>query len=165
MSRKILLDLEKFRVGKGGRYYFGECVYNFHPDNIGMRTLVEQAMMMFACRKCEDAPCIEVCPEDALEKNENGVVVRAANLCVGCQSCVAVCPFGTIMNEVFTAKKSICDYCGLNDKTRTLKCLETAPPGAITLVDMEADEAEHIFALNDKVLVKEFIWENLINNE
>ncbi|MBN2460457.1 MAG: 4Fe-4S binding protein [Candidatus Cloacimonetes bacterium] len=165
MSKKILIDLQKFRDTKDGTYNYGECVYDFHPGNYGMKLLVEQAMMMIACRKCEDAPCIAVCPEEAMEKDENGVVHRASNLCVACQSCVAVCPFGTIMNEIFTAKKSICDYCDLNENTTSLRCMETAPAGAITLVDFEEDESQHIYKLNDKVLVKEMNWEKIMNNE
>ena len=165
MSKKILIDLEKFRNTKDGTYNYGECIYDFHPENIGMKDLVEKAMMMFACRKCEDAPCIAVCPADALERNEDGIVERASNLCIGCQSCVAVCPFGSIMNEVFTFKKSICDFCEFTDDTKSIKCMETAPDGAITFTNMDENEKEHIYKLNDKVLVKEFVWEKLMNNE
>jgi len=165
MKKKILLDLQKFRNAVNGRYNYGECVYDFHPENIGMKQLVEKAMMLIACRKCEDAPCIEICPEEALERDDNGVVVRATNLCVGCQSCVAVCPFGTIMNEVFTAKSSICNYCNYTEDTETLKCMETAPKGAITFTDIDENEEKHIYKLNDRVLVKEMSWEELMNNE
>ncbi len=165
MSKKILLDLAKFRETENGKYNFGKCIYDYHPQNIGMKDLVEIAMMMFTCRKCEDSPCIAVCPEEALDKDENGVVTRFSNLCVACQSCVAACPFGSIMNDVFTSKKSICDYCGLDDSTTTLKCMETAPAGAISIVETEANEEEHIYELNEKVLVKDFVWENIMNNE
>ena len=165
MSKKILLDLAKFRDMENGKYNYGKCIYDYHPDNIGIKDLVEKAMMMFTCRKCEDAPCIAVCPEEALERVDNDVVQRANNLCVSCLSCVAVCPFGTIMNDVFSLKYSICDLCGFGDSTTTLKCMETAPEGAISIVDTEADEDEHIYELNDKVLVKEFVWEKMMRNE
>lgn len=165
MSKKILIDLAKFRNPENGKYNFGECVYDFHPDNIGMKAIVEKAMMMFTCRRCEDAPCIEICPEEALEKDDDGFVIRAKNLCVGCQSCVAVCPFGTIMNEVFTYKSSMCDLCDFDNNTTTLKCMKTAPEGAISIVDMEENEENNIYKLNEKILVKELIWEKVKRNE
>lgn len=165
MNKKILIDLAKFREPENGEYNFGECIYDFHPANIGIKHIVEKAMMLFTCRKCEDSPCLEVCPEEALEKDENGFIVRASNLCVSCQSCVVACPFGTIMNDVFTSKKSICDLCDFNDNTESLRCMETAPEGAIQIVEMEENVEKNIHKLNDKVLVKEIRWDELIRNE
>lgn len=166
MNKKILIDLEKFRTThKDGEYNFGECTYDFHPDNRGVKDLIELAMLHITCRRCEDAPCIAVCKEEALEKDEDGVVERATNLCVGCLSCVTVCPFGSLFLGVITSKKSICDLCDFTEDKKTLRCMETAPEGAITFTEIEADEAKHIYALNDKVLVKEIAWDDLKDNE
>ncbi|MCF7920545.1 MAG: 4Fe-4S binding protein [Candidatus Cloacimonetes bacterium] len=164
MSKKILIDLSKFRFSDTGQYNYGECIYDFHPHNTGMKDVIERAMLEFACRRCEDAPCIAVCPEEALERDENGAIHRATNLCVGCQSCVAVCPFGTLMNEIITAKKAICDLTGCLKSNNPLKCLESAPEGAITLTDQEADPENHIYQLDEHILVKEFRWQDLIDN-
>jgi len=165
MSKKILIDLDKFRVTEDGNYNYGDCSYDYHPDNKGMKNIVERAMLKFTCRKCEEAPCIEVCPEEALERDKFGIIQRATNLCVSCQSCVAACPFGTLMNEIIAQKQSICDLCDFTSKTKTLKCMETAPEGAIVFTNMEADEEKNIYQLSEKVLVKEIIWNELINNE
>lgn len=165
MSKKILIDLSKFRDSETGSYNYGECIYDFHPHNLGMKDIIERAMMNFTCRRCEDAPCILVCPEEALERDENGIIQRATNLCVGCQSCVAVCPFGTLMNEIITSKKSICDLITCLESANPLKCMETAPEGAITLTEMDADPALNIFRLDDHILVKEMLWEDLIKDE
>jgi Fe-S-cluster-containing dehydrogenase component len=165
MSKKILIDLNKLRNTADGKYNYGECSYDFHPDNKGLKNIVELAMLKFTCRKCEEAPCIEVCPEEALEKDEYGVIQRASNLCVSCQSCVAVCPFGTLMNEVIAQKKAICDLCDFTEKATTLKCMETAPAGAVTFTDEEADAENNIHQLTERILVKEIIWDRLLNNE
>lgn len=162
MSKKILIDLAKFRESAlDGEYNYGECTYDFHPQNVGMKDIVEQAMMKLTCRQCEEAPCINVCPAEALEKDEEGVLLRATNLCIGCQSCVAACPFGTLANRIITDKKSICDLCDFDDNSKPLKCMETAPEGAITFTEREPDEEEGIYPLNEKVLVKEIRWEDL----
>ncbi len=164
--KKILIDLAKFREkATNGEYNYGECSYDFHPDNIGMKDIVEQAMLHFTCRRCEDAPCIDVCPAEALEKDDEGVISRATNLCIGCQSCVAICPFGTLTNRIITDKKSICDLCDFTDKSKPLKCMETSPEGAVSFTDIEPNDVENIYALNDKILIKEFRWDDLMRNE
>ncbi len=166
MSKKILIDLAKFReAAERGEYNYGECTYDFHPNNIGMKDIVEQAMLRLTCRRCENAPCVAVCPEEALEKDEDNILQRATNLCIGCQSCVAACPFGTLSNRIITNWKSICDLCDFADDSQPLKCMKTAPRGAIEYTEREADEADHIYGLNERLLVKEFVWEEIKKNE
>ena len=36
------------------------------------------------CKHCEAAPCVQVCPTDAIKKHSNGPVVVDPELCVGC---------------------------------------------------------------------------------
>lgn len=123
--------------------------------------LLEKAAFRFTCRNCEDAPCIDVCPVDALEKDKNGVIKRAINLCVACKSCIMACPFGTMMNNFFEVRKSVCDYCGLDDRSVKLLCIETCPAKALTLEDIDEDPGQNLHKMNDKVLVREIIWEKL----
>nr|WP_279529794.1 4Fe-4S dicluster domain-containing protein [Halospeciosus flavus] len=46
------------------------------------------------CYHCENAPCVSVCPTDALRKDDDGFVDVVDDLCVGCQYCLSACPFG-----------------------------------------------------------------------
>ncbi len=117
--------------------------------------------LRFTCRQCEDAPCISVCPVDALEKDSSGVLTRASNLCVACKSCVTICPFGTMLNSFFEVRKSICNYCHLNGNFKKLLCVETCKEQALTITDKDETPNENIHRLNDKILVKEYIWEKL----
>lgn len=48
------------------------------------------------CRHCDDAICVQSCIAGALSKND-GVVSIDRNKCVGCYTCVLVCPYGAIM--------------------------------------------------------------------
>jgi hypothetical protein len=43
--------------------------------------------------------------------------------------------------------------------------METAPEGAIIIVDIDEDKEDNVHKLNDNILVKEFIWDKLMKNE
>lgn len=47
------------------------------------------------CHHCEGAPCLEVCPVNAITRNEGAVVVNEQT-CIGCKMCAIVCPFGAV---------------------------------------------------------------------
>ena len=66
-----------------------------------------------SCQQCEDAPCMNVCPVKAISRDPDiGFVMVDYDVCIGCRSCVAVCPFGA-MNYNATDKKVFkCDLCG-----------------------------------------------------
>lgn len=47
------------------------------------------------CMHCEDPACANVCPADAIHKDDFGVVHSAnTSRCIGCSNCVLACPFG-----------------------------------------------------------------------
>jgi formate dehydrogenase iron-sulfur subunit len=48
------------------------------------------------CKHCTHAGCLDVCPTGALFRTEYGTVVVQADVCNGCGTCVAGCPFGVI---------------------------------------------------------------------
>ncbi|WP_392561054.1 4Fe-4S dicluster domain-containing protein [Orbus sturtevantii] len=47
------------------------------------------------CRHCEDAPCVKVCPVNAITHTDNSVLLNES-LCIGCKLCGLACPFGAI---------------------------------------------------------------------
>ncbi len=75
------------------------------------------------CRNCEDAPCIEACPEDALARTSKGVIVVNSRRCTGCGSCVSACPYYAIRVNPDTGKAFKCIQCG--------ECTAWCPVGAI----------------------------------
>jgi len=58
-----------------------------------MRSAKESAPQL--CHHCEDAPCAQVCPVNAIVR-DNGAVQLNESLCVSCKLCGIVCPFGAI---------------------------------------------------------------------
>ncbi|MEF8825213.1 MAG: 4Fe-4S ferredoxin N-terminal domain-containing protein [Halapricum sp.] len=45
------------------------------------------------CMHCDDAPCIEVCPNNSRFETENGRVVCDYDTCLGCAYCEVACPY------------------------------------------------------------------------
>ena len=48
------------------------------------------------CRQCTDPICVKSCISGALSRKD-GMVVIDQEKCVGCYTCVLVCPYGAIM--------------------------------------------------------------------
>jgi formate dehydrogenase iron-sulfur subunit len=63
-----------------------------HPDTPEFRWLMSSDV----CKHCTHAGCLDVCPTGALFRTEFGTVVVQADVCNGCGTCVAGCPFGVI---------------------------------------------------------------------
>jgi formate dehydrogenase iron-sulfur subunit len=62
------------------------------PDTADFRWLISSDV----CKHCTHAGCLDVCPTGALFRSEFGTVVVQADVCNGCGTCVAGCPFGVI---------------------------------------------------------------------
>ena len=168
MAQKILIDLEKFRTlpGKSGDESPPEGFYGPSVNDHGLKSIRELAVFQFTCRKCTDAPCIDVCPADALEKNDEDMITRSTNLRISCKSCVVICPSGTMMTDFFEYHRDKENYYDLMDEKELDLFIKNSPEGAVQLVDMEADPEKDIYKLNDHILVKERMWntDNMQNN-
>ena len=65
------------------------------------------------CVQCEEAPCIESCPTNALSKDpDSGAIVLSPEACTGCRNCVKACPYGGVGFDSSAGKPLICDLCG-----------------------------------------------------
>ncbi len=86
------------------------------------------------CRQCEDAPCLTVCPENAILNDlQVGRIVRVdSETCTGCGQCVRACPFGAIQINPASCKAYKCELCD-----RDPACVSICPTDAITFVDQK----------------------------
>ncbi len=56
---------------------------------------VRITFVSLACFHCGEAPCLTVCPRNAIYKDEaNGQIGVDPRYCIGCRTCLLVCPFG-----------------------------------------------------------------------
>ncbi|WP_297435928.1 4Fe-4S dicluster domain-containing protein [Thermococcus sp.] len=92
----------------------------------------EMAAMALNCRHCETAPCVEVCPTNALYRDEDGAVILAPQKCIGCLMCGIVCPFGIPELDLINKIMGKCDLCAHRRKEGKLPaCAETCPTDAL----------------------------------
>ena len=81
------------------------------------------------CRHCEDAPCAEACLASAMHKDEEtGLVTHNTDKCIGCWTCVMVCPYGAIKVDQKGKIVAKCDQCSGLD---TPSCVANCPNGAL----------------------------------
>jgi len=160
MAQKILLDMIKLRsvMAEDPTIALPECYFHNSPALNGFKSIRELATFRFSCRRCEDAPCIAVCPVDALEKDEDGIINRHTNLCISCKSCVTICPFGTMMTDFFRHHRNKDLFYDLSDKKELELFIKASPPGIVSLTESDESPADNIYRLNDKVLVREYLY-------
>lgn len=64
------------------------------------------------CRHCDDPACVYACLTGALIKDpDSGVVTVDAGKCIGCWTCLLVCPLSAIKQDIEQKKILKCDLC------------------------------------------------------
>jgi phenylglyoxylate dehydrogenase beta subunit len=83
-----------------------------------------------ACYQCAQPVCMEACPVGAIVKSEeDGVVQVSRNECIGCESCVAACPYGNMFFDLQSSVAFKCEMCNGDPE-----CVKACPYGVLTLV-------------------------------
>ncbi|MCM8760428.1 MAG: hypothetical protein NC832_01765 [Candidatus Omnitrophica bacterium] len=154
--KKLFIDYDRFlnTPDDGIR-----CSYNMHPQNNGIISLREGIAFLFACRRCENAPCVNSCPTGALQR-EQGIVKRSNVLCISCNSCFLACPFGTILQELIPRNVSRCDLCiGRLMAGEEPLCVKTCTNGALSYIEEEeVKDKTNLYTIGDYVVVRVFNW-------
>ena len=108
------------------------CEYNCSIANSGLSRIVrsskdigyvpnvhveacETGSYPVMCRHCVDPICVKSCISAALSKTAEGLVKLDAERCVGCLTCVLVCPYGAITVGL-NGKVQKCELCSKNSQ-------------------------------------------------
>lgn len=86
-----------------------------------------------SCQHCEDAPCISACPTGASFRDENGTVQVNEKKCIGCDYCIAACPYHVRYLNPETQVADKCDFCTDSRLSQGLEpaCVSVCPTDAL----------------------------------
>jgi Fe-S-cluster-containing hydrogenase component 2 len=77
-----------------------------------MKWEAEGLYVPMSCQQCQDAPCLKGCPVKAISRNvEMNRIEVDYDTCIGCRTCVSVCPFGAMGFNTIDRKVIKCDLC------------------------------------------------------
>jgi len=82
-------------------------IEQFSPDRASAAWL----MMSDVCKHCVNAPCLEVCPTNAILRTEFDTVYINEPACNGCRDCISACPFGVIHISERKHVAQKCTFC------------------------------------------------------
>jgi carbon-monoxide dehydrogenase iron sulfur subunit len=103
-------------------------VIEWHSDDIFLPN---------CCQQCAEAPCMAVCPKDAIYWNDDwGRVMVDYDRCVSCGTCMAACPYAAIGFDEIRQMIFKCDLCDGNPQ-----CVHFCEPGALTWDDADMLQA------------------------
>lgn len=95
------------------------------------------------CNHCTAAPCVEICPTEALNVRDDGIVDFDKERCIGCKSCMQACPYDALYIDPETHTAAKCNYCAHRiDVGLEPACVNVCPEHAIISGDMDNPRSE-----------------------
>lgn len=153
--KKLLIDLD---ICSKCEDCVVSCDYFYHPQEGGVSSLFEYATFATICRHCEQAPCVNSCYHDALERQADGHLKRYLMRCTSCKSCTIACPFGVILPEYIPYLSAKCDYCiGRQEKEPPI-CVTSCPHKAVEFKEVQEDIEKNIFLVGEYLAVRGTKW-------
>ncbi len=95
------------------------------------------------CNHCEHAPCVEICPTQALFTRPDGIVDFNNDRCIGCKSCTQACPYDAIYIDPESLTAAKCNYCAHRvDVGLEPACVNVCPTNAIICGDLDQNDSK-----------------------
>lgn len=101
---------------------------------------VKYRFFRHSCQHCDHAPCVDVCPTGASYRDAaSGIVDVNPDLCVGCQYCIAACPYRVRFIHPLSKTADKCDFCRKTNLKagKQPACVESCPTKALTFGNLD----------------------------
>jgi Fe-S-cluster-containing dehydrogenase component/formate-dependent nitrite reductase membrane component NrfD len=98
---------------------------------------VKRHFAVLRCNHCTKAPCVTICPVNALEKRPDGIVDIDRRACIGCRACMQACPYDAIYLNEDTGAVEKCHFCAHRvEQQLEPACVVVCPEQAIVVGDL-----------------------------
>ena len=116
---------------------------------------VNRHFSVMRCNHCDDAPCISICPTNALFRADNGVVDFDDDNCIGCKGCMNACPYDAIYINPVTNTANKCNFCNHRiEQGLEPSCVVVCPTHAIKVADLDdpGDDTTKLIAATETMV-------------
>ena len=95
------------------------------------------------CNQCDDAPCMRICPTNALYKRRDGIVDLDPAACIGCRACMVACPYDQLFIDPNTHTAEKCNFCANRVENELLPaCVSVCPTECRIFGDLDDPASE-----------------------
>jgi len=95
------------------------------------------------CNQCDDAPCMRICPTNALFKRRDGIVDLHGDACIGCRACMVACPYDQLFIDPNTHTAEKCNFCANRVENQLLPaCVSVCPTECRIFGDLDDPASE-----------------------
>jgi len=114
-------------------YYYDFAAVN--PYN--RQPTMKRAFLPTLCMQCEDAPCLDACPTDAIARGADGIVRIDDSICDRSRDCIKACPYGAIHIDPVAQVADKCDFCAHRlEADMAPACVEVCPADVFAFGDL-----------------------------
>lgn len=111
---------------------------------------VRRHFTVLRCNHCDDAPCVEICPVNALHKRPDAIVDLDRDACIGCRGCMQACPYDALYLNEDDGVAEKCHYCAHRTELGLEPaCVVVCPERAIIPGDVSDPESEIATTIRD----------------
>ncbi len=155
-GKRVYLNLD---LCCGCRSCAAACAYGHHVQSLLGHSKIESAAELpLHCLHCDQPACAAACPNEAMKKQEDGLVQRSHFKCVGCSSCAIACPFGVIQPDLSKQIVPKCDLCiDRLEEGEAPRCVQSCTSGALSFEEIDEQVADR-----DKNLASVRILSNFV---
>jgi Fe-S-cluster-containing dehydrogenase component/formate-dependent nitrite reductase membrane component NrfD len=99
---------------------------------------VRRHFAVLRCNHCTSAPCVTICPVNALEKRPDGIVDLDRDECIGCRACMQACPYDALYLNEDRGTVEKCHFCAHRvERKLEPACVTVCPEEAIVHGDVD----------------------------
>lgn len=95
------------------------------------------------CMHCNHPPCMPACPEEAIFKRNDGIVLIEEQACTGCEACLEACPYDVVRMDHTRSIARKCTFCeNLVDQGLDPACVSACNGGALFFGDVSDADSD-----------------------